>query len=148
MNMIATTEPSLTMKRQINASPERVFAALTRPEQMREWWGPDDDDEVTLAEVDLRVGGRFHVIFRDASGEENSVSGTYDEIIPGERVSFSWAWRSTPERVSHVTFKMSAKDGGCLVTLIHDRFFNIKARDDHEGGWKGAMDKLKAYLEA
>ena len=56
------TKPSLTLKRQLKTSPEKVFEAWTRPEALKAWFGPGDATEVLVAETDLKVGGRYRIV--------------------------------------------------------------------------------------
>ena len=56
----APVKPSLTLKRRLNASPEKVFAAWTKPETLARWFGPRECTSLE-ARLDLRVGGRYHV---------------------------------------------------------------------------------------
>lgn len=98
------------------------------------------------AEADVRPGGQFSVVFRTEDGEENNSIGEYLEVIPQEKLVFSWHWKTTPERVSRVTVLFRAKDGGTELTLIHERFFDEATRDDHREGWIGALDKLAAMF--
>ena len=67
---------SLTLVRRIAARPSIVFDALTTPEGIACWWGPDAGP-VLLAETDVRVGGRFRVRFRMLDGSEHESSGVY-----------------------------------------------------------------------
>jgi uncharacterized protein YndB with AHSA1/START domain len=101
--------------------------------------------EVLHAETDARVGGRYRIVARSPDGEQHDVSGTYREVVPNEKLVFTWAWRSTPERESRVTVLLGA-DGGTLLTLIHEQFFDEAARDRHEHGWNGSMDKLERVV--
>src|SRR5437870_1524397 len=66
---------SLTLVRRIKARPSIVFDALTTPEGIACWWGPDGGP-VLVAETDPQVGGRFRVRFRmlDGSGRPNVTS--------------------------------------------------------------------------
>ena len=139
-------KPSLTLKRRLNAPAEKVYAAWTNPEQIAKWFGPDAG-AVTRAELDLRVGGRYVIVFHSADGEEHHVSGTYREIVPNQKLVFTWAWRSTPERESLVTILIKP-DGAdaSLLTLIHEQFFDEPARDRHQQGWSGALDKLERFF--
>ena len=82
------------------------------------------------------------------AGEEHDVSGVYREVVPNEKLVFSWAWKSTPERESLVTVTFKPEGGGTLLTLTHEQFFDEAARDSHQGGWTGAMVKLEKYLAA
>jgi uncharacterized protein YndB with AHSA1/START domain len=138
-------KPSLILKRRINASPARVYAAWTDPGQIARWWGPEGA-VVVHAETDLRVGGRFRKITRTPDGEEHEVSGIYREVVPDEKLVFTWAWRTTPERESLVTVLLKEERGGTWLTLIHEQFLNEAARDRHRLGWSGALDSLERLL--
>lgn len=138
-------KPSLTLKRRLNASPEAVYAAWTDPKKLVHWFGPDQGP-VTKAETDVRVGGRFHVVFHTEDGEEHDVSGIYREVIPNEKLQFTWAWRTMPERESLVTVLVKPEGDGALLTLIHEQFFDEPARDRHEYGWTGSLNKLEKAL--
>jgi uncharacterized protein YndB with AHSA1/START domain len=139
-------KPSLTLKRRLNASPAKVYGAWTDPEKIARWFGPEGADETLLAETDVRVGGRFRIIFRMSDGEQHDVSGVYREVVPDEKLVFTWAWRSTPERESLVTVALRRDGDGTLLTLTHEQFFDEAARDRHRGGWTGTLDKLERYL--
>ena len=141
-----TTKPSLTIKRRFNASPAKVFAAWTDPEKVKHWMGPGEV-KVMSTVGDPRKGGRFNWVMKTPAGEIHDVSGVYREFVPNERLVFSWAWKSTPERESQLTLTFKADGDGTLFTLLHEQFFDEAARDSHNGGWTGAMDKLGEYLQ-
>ena len=101
---------------------------------------------MTRAETDVRVGGRFHVVFHTEDGEEHDVSGIYREVVPNEKLQFTWAWRTMPERESLVTVLIKPDGDGSLLTLIHEQFFDEPARDRHEYGWNGSLNKLEKAL--
>src|SRR5882757_11831 len=108
-----TTKPSLTIKRRINAAPAKVYAAWTDPEKIVAWFGPAKVKQGSLqAETDLRVGGRYSISFQATDGEHFQVGGVYREIVPNERLVFSWAWHSTPERESQVTISLKPDGAG------------------------------------
>jgi len=88
-------------------------------------------------------GGLYRIVARSPDGDQQEVSGTFREVVPNEKLVFTWAWRSTPERESLVTVLLGADGGGTLLTLIHEQFFDEAARDRHEHGWNGSMDKLE-----
>jgi len=141
-------KPSLTLKRRFRASPSQVFSAWTDPKKIVRWFGPRDTrQDSVVAEMDLRVGGRYRIGFEGTGGERHEVGGSFREVVPDHRLVFSWAWHSTPERESLVSITL-ARDGndGTLLTLEHAQFFNDKARDDHERGWTGTLEKLDHYL--
>lgn len=138
-------KPSLTLKRRLNAAPERVFAAWTNPAHLVRWFGPDSGP-VTKAETDLRVGGRYRIVFRTEDGEEHTVGGVYREVVANEKLAFTWAWITMPERESFVTITIKREGEGCILTLHHAQFADAEACDRHEVGWTGCLDKLERML--
>jgi uncharacterized protein YndB with AHSA1/START domain len=141
------TKPSLTLKRRIKAAPAQVFEAWTDPKKLVQWFGPNECVAGSArADMDVRSGGRYRVSFRTEDGEYHEVGGVYREVVPERRLVFSWAWHSTPERESLVTVTL-AKDGdGTMLTLHHEQFFDQKARDGHERGWSGTLEKLERFF--
>jgi uncharacterized protein YndB with AHSA1/START domain len=146
MSTVAT-KPSLTVKRRFNAAPAKVFAAWTDAEKVRRWMGPGEV-QVLSAESDARTGGRYRWVMQAPNGEQHDVSGVYREVTPNEKLVFTWAWKSTPERESLVTVTLKPDGDGTLMTLTHEQFFDEDARDRHQHGWNGAMEKLDKYLTA
>ncbi len=139
------TKPSLTLKRHIKASPAKVFAAWTDGAQLARWMGPQGVTTLR-ADIDAQVGGRYAILMRSPDGEEHHVSGVYREVEPDRRLVFTWAWRSTPERESLVTVALKPDGDGTMLTLTHEKFFDEDARDHHQHGWSGALDKLEAIF--
>jgi uncharacterized protein YndB with AHSA1/START domain len=133
-------KPSLTLKRRLNAPAEKVYAAWTDPTQIVKWFGPDAG-AVTRADIDVRVGGRYDIRFHTEDGEEHNVGGVYREVVKNKKLQFTWAWRSTPERESLVTVLIKPDGDGSILTLIHEQFFD--ARDRHQFGWTGSLNKLE-----
>ncbi len=144
MSTVAATKPSLTIKRRFAAPPEKVYAAWTDPEKIARWMGPADRTRVE-ATSDLRVGGRY-AIKMVMPNDEHDVSGVYREIVPNEKVVFTWAWKSTPERESLVTVTFKPDGDGTVMTLLHEQFFDEDARDRHNAGWLAIMDELEKFL--
>ena len=140
--MSTVTKPSLTIKRRLNAPPAKVYGAWTEPEKIAGWFGPAGV-ETLRAELDVRVSGRFRIVMRALDGQEHDVSGVYREVVPNQKLVFSWAWRTTPERESLVTVTFKGDGDGTILTLLHEQFFDETARDRHHFGWSGAIDKLE-----
>jgi uncharacterized protein YndB with AHSA1/START domain len=137
--------PSLTLQRHINAPPAKVFSAWTDPQQIVKWLHPGGCNVVHV-EMELKAGGRFHLIMRAPDGEEHDVSGVFREVAMNEKLVYTWAYRSTPERESVVTFMLKPDGDGTWLTLKHEQFFDEAARDAHQGGWTEALDGLEHYF--
>ena len=140
--------PTFSIARIYPVAPEKVWRAWTDPQALIHWFGPGEPESVTLAEVDLRIGGRYHIVFHTPDGEDHDVSGVYQEVVENHRLVFTWAWKSTPERVSRVSIGLRPVDGGTELAFVHDRFFDLKARNDHEGGWLPTFIKLETFIAA
>lgn len=134
--------PSLTMKRRLSAAPARVWRAWTDPEWLLRWFGPEN---VTCheAELDLRVGGAYRIVMIEDNGERHQVSGIYREVAENERLVFSWAWATTPDRVSKVSVTLKPDGDGTILTLLHEQFFDEVALRGHTHGWTGSLVKLE-----
>jgi len=119
---------SLTLVRRIRARPSIVFDALTTPEGIACWWGPDDGP-VLLAETDPRVGGRFRV--------------------RPERLAMSWWWANGEDPgESRVEIDLRAIPDGTELTFTHSRLHDEESRRGHERGWNGSLDKLERHFLA
>ena len=138
-------KPSLTLKRRFKAPPAKVFAAWTDPDKVKRWMGPQGV-EVMSAETDARKGGSYRWIMKAPNGETHDVGGSYLEVVTNQKLVFTWAWKSTPDRVSQVTVELKPDGDGTMLTLTHEQFFDEDARDHHQQGWVGSLDKLEKFV--
>jgi uncharacterized protein YndB with AHSA1/START domain len=143
---VGQEKPELRLTRRYPVSAEKVWRAWTDPQALSQWFGPGDTQSVTLAELDVREGGRYRIRFRTQDGEEHQVSGAYQVVEPHQRLVFSWAWQSTPDRISQVTVLLREVDGGTELDFRHEQFFDEAARVNHTRGWTGTFAKLDAWM--
>ena len=141
-----TAGPGLTLERHLDAPVARVFKAWTDGEALKRWFGPSDAVVVGIAEVDLKVGGRYRIVMQEPGGEAHRVGGVYREIVPNERLVFTWAWESTPERQSLVTVTLTPAGRGTDLKLTHAPFFDEAVRDRHVHGWTGSLERLARHV--
>jgi uncharacterized protein YndB with AHSA1/START domain len=80
--------PSVTIVRKIKASPAKVWAAISQPKIMIQWWGPDAGPTL-CAEADVQPGGRFNIVFRLLNGDEHNPTGVYSEVVPEKKLVFT-----------------------------------------------------------
>ena len=150
MEQARLEKPSLRLTRHYPVAPEKVWRAWTEPEALRRWFGPAGEQEpVSLAELDVRVGGRFRIIFGGPQGTEHECAGVYREVVANRKLVFSWCWpRTTPERVSQITILFKPAGGGTDLKFLHEQFFDEAARDGHQRGWSETFAKLAVFLES
>jgi uncharacterized protein YndB with AHSA1/START domain len=139
-------KPSLTIVRKLKAAPERVWRALTQPEELKQWFAPNDEFKIPRAVADLKVGGAYNIVMQSPDGEVHDVSGKYREIVPNRKLVYTWAWKSTPERESLVTIELRGAGGGTELTLRHEQFADEEARDKHQHGWAGCLGQLEKFV--
>ena len=82
---------TVRLTRMVQAPPQRVFEAMTAPQQVADWWGPHGFTcpEVTL---DLRVGGVYRIAMQPPDGELFHLTGVYIEVEPPSRLAYTFRW--------------------------------------------------------
>jgi uncharacterized protein YndB with AHSA1/START domain len=141
-------KPSLTLNREYAAPPAKVWQAWTDATILKQWWATSAGERTSLAELDVRVGGRYRICFGGADGNQHECAGVYQEVAKPKKLVFTWSWpRTTPERVSLVTILFNAKGGGTELVFRHEQFFDEAARDNHKRGWTSLLDKLAEFLK-
>ena len=148
-------KPFLALDRSYPVGPEKVWRAWTDPEALKRWWGPKAvGDQVSLAQLDVRVGGRFRIVFGGPQGNDHEVQGVYKQVVPptsaaAGKLVFTWTWpNSTPERESLVTIVFKKAGTGTELAFRHEQLFDESVRDGHQRGWTESFAKLEDYLQA
>jgi uncharacterized protein YndB with AHSA1/START domain len=141
-------DPGLSLTRIFDAPREAVFRAWIDPAQIARWIGPRSI-KAEVDKMDARPGGAYRIIMHGPTGETNTVQGAYRDLVPPERLVFSWAWEDQAGRPQHettVAISFRAVGDKTEMTLRHDRFDSKEARDNHDHGWTGSFDKLSEVL--
>ena len=139
----------LELRRLLSAPRERVFSALTRPEDVARWWGPRLFTTPEI-ELDLRVGGRYRFTMQPPDGDRFHVSGEFLEIDPPSRLAYTFRWdEPTPDdRETVVTVTLDHVDDGMELTVRQGDFATEQRLELHRGGWTDSLDKLSALVLA
>lgn len=138
----------LFLQRAIPAPVDRVFSAWTDPKSIKGWFAPPDT-ETPLAEVDLRVGGRYRIGFKEKGVDVlRVVSGVYREIRPPNHLVFTWCWEDDPDNhETVVTVDLREQGGHTELRLTHIHFLSEQVRNHHNAGWLGCLDGLINSLQ-
>ena len=137
---------TLRLRRTFKATRDRVFRAWTTPEEVTRWKGPGPL-ETLVADIDLRVGGRYRVHLRTPDGVENRLVGEYREVDPPKRLVYTWFWENDPAMgETLVTVEFVDRGKTTEVILTHDLFPSKEICRLHEAGWTGSFEKLAAIL--
>jgi uncharacterized protein YndB with AHSA1/START domain len=138
----------LRVTRVFDAPAELVFEVWTRPEHVRRWWG-FETAAMLVCEADVRVGGRWRCVTREADGRQVGWHGTYLELDPPRRLVRSEAYEGGGEVVSTVEL-VEPGDGTTLLSLTVT-CGSPRERDDllasgMERGLQVSLDRLEALV--
>jgi uncharacterized protein YndB with AHSA1/START domain len=143
------TETQILITREFDAPKHLVYRAWTTPELVKRWWHANRG-EVTLAEIDLRVGGIWRYVSRSEDGFEVGFHGEYREIVPNERLVTTEVYEGIPDADEHAaldTLTLTESDGRTTLTVLVEHPTK-EGRDAHinsgmEAGMQDAMDLLE-----
>ncbi len=141
----------LVITRVFDAPRELVYRMFTEIEHVKQWGGPREYPMVHL-EGELRQGGKWRACLRAKDGgEELWQGGVYREIVPLERIVYSFAWdkesgNSPLETLITLNFADEGKDK-TKMTFRQAPFASVESRDGHREGWSSSFDRLDDFLE-
>jgi uncharacterized protein YndB with AHSA1/START domain len=142
------SELEILVTREFDAPIELVFDVLTKPEHVRNWFAPFEE-EVTVCEIDLRVGGDYHIVMVTGDGTECSFRGTYLEVEPPSRTVETWLFEGWPD--AEAVESMDLHEIGGVTKVMNRLTFRDKAGRDHmtkTDGWEAGYDKMESYLRS
>jgi uncharacterized protein YndB with AHSA1/START domain len=134
----------------IDAPAERVFAALTEPAQLTQWWGDDGSYHTEHMTADVRVGGKWRTTGTTSKGEAFAVEGEYRVIERPHLLEYTWKhdWGERREQpTTTVRFELTERNGQTHLRLTHSGFTDVTSRDDHNTGWGTVLGWLKRFAE-
>jgi uncharacterized protein YndB with AHSA1/START domain len=142
------TDLEIVTTREFDAPLELVFDVLTKPEHVRNWFAPFED-EVTECSIDLRVGGDYRIVFVTGDGAECAFRGTYMEIEAPTRTVATWLFEGWPDADAVESVDLHETEG--VTKLMMKLAFRDQAGRDHmttSDGQEDSFNKLEDYLRS
>jgi len=140
------TDTQILITRELDAPKRLVYKAWTTPELIKRWWG-GERGEVTIAEVDLRVGGKWRYVMTAHGEFEVAFHGVYKEIVPNERIVNTEVFEAMPEGEAMSTVTFTEKDGRTTVAML----MQLKTKEERDGviasGMEGGVQEQMVKLE-
>jgi uncharacterized protein YndB with AHSA1/START domain len=140
------TDEQILITREFDAPRHLVYRAWTTPELVRQWWS-GKRGEMTVCEIDLRVGGSWRYVMNTSDGQEVGFHGEFRELVPNERIVNTEVYDPMPgdSVLNFVTF--SEADGRTTLELLTE-CGSREVRDaiidsGMEGGMQEGMDLLE-----
>jgi len=144
-----TDKPSLTLTREYAAPPERLWQAWTEAKALKQWWGPAPGEPVSVAELDVRVGGSLRIVMQGPDGNKYPMKGEFREVTPPERLVFTNI--AIDQDGKHLlegetTVILSESNGKTTLTLQTHAIglvpLALQMLAGMEAGWNQSIDKL------
>jgi uncharacterized protein YndB with AHSA1/START domain len=145
------TDEQIVITREFDAPKHLVYRAWTMPELVRRWWHANRG-EVTVAEIDLRVGGRWRYVAVTPEGFEVGFHGEYREIVPDERIVSTEVYEGMPqgegpEQGTLNTATFSETEGRTTLTILVEAPSKEIRDAIIESGMEAGMQDALALLE-
>lgn len=130
----------------IAAPIERVFKAISDPNEIPQWWGQADLYRVEKCTADFRKGGKWTSSGHGADGEEFSVEGEFIEIDPPRKLVQSWKAAWDGNNVTTIAYRLETITGGTRVTVKHWGFADrVDSCRSHGDGWERVLGWLESF---
>ncbi len=145
-----TAEPgshAITVTRLFDAPRELVYKAYTNPQLLPKWWGPRRYT-TTVDKMEVRQGGIWRFVQRDADGNEEAFHGVYHAAIAPELLIYTFEWEGMPGHVLLETVTLADQAGKTLMTDL-SVFQSVEDRDGmyQSGMQEGATESLDRIAE-
>jgi uncharacterized protein YndB with AHSA1/START domain len=110
------TDEQILIRREFDAPKHLVYKAWTTPELVKRWWHANRG-EVTVAQIDLRVGGKWRSV-AVSDGFEVAFHGEYREIVPNERIVSTEVYEGAPDAETVNTLTLEEVDGRTILEIL------------------------------
>jgi uncharacterized protein YndB with AHSA1/START domain len=138
------SERELVVTRTFNGPARIVFEAWTKPELLKRWWAPKSTGMSLLScEADVRVGGRYRLVFGHGASEPMAFFGRYIEVTPHSRL----VWTNDESDQGAVTTVTFEEKGGKTLLVMHDLYPSKEALDGAIAGMEGGMRETFEQLD-
>jgi len=141
---------SFVIERHYNHPTGKVFAAWADGTAKAQWFGTNDDIEVSAYELDFRVGGREHLTAKAPDGVIYTFDATYQDVVDDARIVTSYEMTADGRRisVSVTTIELIAEDGGTTLIMTEQGAFldGLDTNAAREEGTNEFLDALAEFL--
>ena len=137
-------DTQILITREFDAPRHLVFLAWTTPELIKRWWS-GGRGEVTMADVDLRPGGRWRYVLAAGDGTEAAFHGEYLQIVPDEQIVSTEVYEGIPDAEAVTTLTLTEIGGRTRLTMLvqHTSRENRDRHLDYGDSLQQAMDRLE-----
>jgi uncharacterized protein YndB with AHSA1/START domain len=124
-----------------------VFQALSEPEELAKWWGPEG---FTVASIDFepRVGNTYRIEMQPPGGDAFHLTGEFREVEPPVRLVYTFVWEPADPDDVETLVELSCRDlrNSTEVSLTQGPFRTDARHELHRNGWTESLDKLERFI--
>lgn len=145
---MATTGNTVRLHRVLTAKPEKVYRAFIEPDAMGRWMPPNGFTG-TVDRIDAKVGGGYHMSFRNfTTGKSHSFGGQFVEMVPGERLRYTDKFDdpNLPGTIS-VTVTFKAVSCGTELEIVQENLPSVIPVEMCYLGWQESLRNLARLVE-
>jgi uncharacterized protein YndB with AHSA1/START domain len=144
-----SAELTLEMKRLLPAAPSVAFAALSEPNELAKWWGPQGFT-IPSTDFDPRVGATYRIEMQPPEGDPFYLIGEFRDVDPPARLAFTFVWEDPDPDDVETAVELSFRDlrGSTELALTQGPFKTEGRRALHRDGWTDSFDKLERLMSA
>lgn len=151
---VTTDKDAVVSEIEIATPAERVFRALTKPEQLTRWF-TNESCPVKFWKMEASLGGSYSYATLPSKMDVNGVNefkchGKIVEFDPPRLLVYTWIanWHTDKDTETTVRWELTPTASGTRVKVTHSGLAqDATAREDYSGGWPGVMESLKQYAE-
>lgn len=138
---------TLTVTRAFAAPRNDVFKCFSDKNRFARWMAPEGV-QVVDCQLNAKKGGNYRAVMREPDDHTHVITGEFREIVPNERLVFSWSKgdEEDPGLPTIVTLDFRDHNGGTEITLTQSVFDTLQSRDEHAKYWEGSFDCLNNFL--
>lgn len=137
----------LHLERMLPARREEVYRAMTDPDELAKWWGPEGY-MVRSIEFEPRVGGEYWIEMQPPEGDPFHLRGEFREVDPPSGLAFTFNWDppDPDDRETLAALTLAEEGDQTGVRFTQGEFATEARRALHDGGWTDSFDKLERLL--
>lgn len=136
LRMSLPSDRQIVMTREFDASCATVFRAYTDPRLVAQWWGPRRYT-TTVYRMDVRPGGGWRFVHEGADGSKHAFNGAYRDVVPPERLSYTFEYEGMPGHVLVETMSCRGEGDKARVTTTDE----FETREDRDGMLASGMEE-------
>ena len=142
---------TVTASKDFAVTADILYRAWTEPDQLKQWWKPMGN-QLTEVNNELKEGGVIEYKFKPEGSEDLVIRGQYLEVVPDEKLVYTWKWQVPDEAVNDSEYKLTvnfrSSDQGSSIQVTQEDNSSPESIKPHQHGWDEALNHLSEFLES